>query len=213
MSTRLIFIRHGYSESNKGGLFTGQADIPLTDLGRRQAQCAAEYLKATNIDKVYASTLSRAIETANAVAQPRNMEVEKNIGLCEINAGDWTEQPFDKIINEYPDQYDLWKNDMYKCKCPNGESVAEFSVRVRNAVSEIAEENYGKTVCIASHATPIRAICCLSLGCEPSEIQSVPWPANASINIIEYENGNFSFIKRDIVKHLEGVMTNLPENI
>ncbi len=213
MSTRLIFIRHGYSESNKDGLFTGQADISLTDLGRRQAQCAAEYLKDTKIDKFYSSTLSRAIDTALASAALRNKSVEKNPGLCEINAGVWTEKPFDKIIFDYPTEYDLWKNDMYSCKCPNGESVAEFFSRVENTVRYIAEENDGKTVCIASHATPIRAICCLALGYAPKDIKSVPWSPNASINIIEYKNGIFSFIKRDIVEHLDGFETNLPDNI
>ncbi len=81
MSTKLIFIRHGFSESNKDGLFTGQADIPLTDLGRRQAQCAAEYLKDTKIDRFYSSTLSRAYETAHASATLRDMEITKLAGL------------------------------------------------------------------------------------------------------------------------------------
>ena len=213
MSTRLIFIRHGFSRSNKEGLFTGQANIPLTDLGVSQAQCAAEYLKNIKIDKFYSSTLNRAIDTAKAVAQPRNMEIEKVAELCEIDAGDWTEQPFDKIILDYPKEYDLWKNDMYSCKCPNGESVAEFFSRVESAVLRIAQENQGKTVCIACHATPIRAICCRALGYEPKDIQKVPWSPNASINIIDCENGRFSFVKRDIVEHLEGLMTNLPTNI
>ena len=213
MGTRLIFIRHGFSQSNKDKLFTGQADIPLTELGRHQAECAAQYLKNTNIDKIYASTLSRAVETAQAVAKTHGLSVIKDSGLCEINAGDWTEMPFDKISQDYQAEYNLWKNDMYSCKCPNGESVAEFSKRVYNTVVKIAEENDEKTVCIASHATPIRTICTLALGCEASEIQSVPWSPNASINIIEYENENFHFVKRDIVEHLEGVMTNLPKNI
>lgn len=213
MSTRLIFIRHGFSKSNKEGLFTGQANIPLTDLGKHQAQCAAEYLKNIKIDKFYSSTLDRAIDTAKAVAQPRNMEIEKVEELCEIDGGDWTEQPFDKIILDYPQEYDLWKNDMYNCKCPNGESVAEFFSRIENAVLKIIKENEGKTVCIACHATPIRVICCLTLGYDPKDIQKVPWTPNASINIIDWKKEKFSFVKRDIVEHLEGVMTALPQTI
>ncbi len=213
MSTRLIFIRHGYSESNKDGLFTGQANINLTDLGRRQAQCAAEYLKDEKIYKFYSSTLSRAFETAQASAVLRNMDITQVSGLCEINAGDWTEQPFAEIIKNYPKEYDLWKNNMYKCSCPKGESVAEFFSRVESTVKAIAQENNGKTICIASHATPIRAICCLALGYEPKDIQNVPWSPNASINIIDYKDGIFSFVKRDIVEHLEGLMTNLPTTI
>ncbi len=211
--TRIIFIRHGYSESNDAGLFTGQANVPLTDLGRRQAQCAAEYLKETKIDKFYSSTLDRAAETAQKSASARNMDITKVAELCEINAGRWTEISFEEISEKYPKEYNLWKNDMYNCTCPDGESVAEFSARVTAAVKSIAEENDGKTVCIASHATPIRAICCLALGYEPKDIQKVPWSPNASINIIDYENEKFSFVKRDIVEHLKGFETNLPDNI
>ncbi len=213
MSTRLIFVRHGFSQSNKDGLFTGQADIPLTELGVRQAECAAEYLKNTKIDKIYSSTLSRAEETAQKTANVLKMDILKHAGLCEINAGDWTEMPFEKIGTDYPEEYKLWRNDMYRCKCPNGESVAEFAQRVTDTVTKIAEENDGKTVMLASHATPIRVISCHALGVDLKDLKSVPWSPNASINIIDYKNGEFVFVKRDIVEHLDGLMTNLPTTI
>ncbi len=213
MSTRLIFIRHGYSESNKDKLFTGQADIPLTDLGKIQAKCAAEFLKSTHIDKIYSSTLCRAYDTAKALADLRGMEIEKVKELCEIDGGDWTEMPFENIGSTHPEEYFLWQNDMYNCTCPNGEKVSDFFSRVTNAVEKIAKENEGKTVCIATHATPIRTICCLALGIAPKNLKSVPWSPNASINIIDYTEGKFEFVERDIVEHLKGFETNLPSTI
>ncbi len=121
--------------------------------------------------------------------------------------------PFQEIEKNFPDEYNLWINDMYNCTCPNGESVAEFVIRVTDTVTKIAQENDGNTVCIASHATPIRVICCHALGIDPKDLKSVPWSPNASINIINFENGKFSIIKRDIVEHLKDFMTNLPKNI
>ncbi len=213
MSTRLIFVRHGYSQSNELGLFTGQSDICLTELGKKQAFCAAKYLEDIKIDKIYSSTLCRAIDTARAVALPRGMEVLKLYGLCEIDAGDWTELTFDEIIKNYPDEYTLWKNDMYKCCCPNGENVADFAQRVTDTVNQIAKENEGKTVLIASHATPIRVICCLALGIDLKNLRDIPWSPNASINIIDWVNGDFVPVQRDIVEHLKGFETALPSNI
>ncbi len=213
MKTRLIFIRHGFSESNKGGFFTGQADAALTELGRLQAQRSAEYLKDMHIDAVYSSTLSRAIDTARPVAESRGLEITQLHGLCEINGGDWEEKPFDDLGILFPDQYKLWLEDIFSCQCPNGESVAEFAERVRRTVVQIAESNIGKTVCIATHATPIRVISCFAMGLDARLIKDVPWSPNASINIIDYEDGGFSFFQRDITEHLQDCVTKLPDNV
>ncbi len=213
MKTKLIFIRHGFSESNKDGLFTGQANVALTELGQLQAQLSAKYLEDVHIDAVYSSTLSRAFDTAKPVAESRGLEITQLHGLCEIDSGDWEEKSFEALGTLFPTEYKMWMTDIFKCQCPNGESVAEFSKRVHSTVVQIAEENPGKTVCIATHATPIRVISCFALGLTPASLKDVPWSPNASINIIDYEDGSFSFSQRDITRHLKGYETNLPSNV
>ena len=213
MKTRLIFIRHGFSESNRFGLFTGQIDSPLTEKGHLQAKRAAEYLHDTKIDVVYTSPLRRAYDTGLPVAKERGLDVHTHNGLMEIHGGDWHEKPFTELGNLTPEAYKLWQEDLYNSCCPNGESVKDFVKRVHNAVTEIAEENKGKTVCIATHATPIRVICCFAMGLEPSHLKDVPWTPNASINIMDYEDGNFEFVQKDICDHLEGLETKLPEDL
>lgn len=213
MKTRLIFIRHGFSESNKCGVFTGQADIPLTEIGLRQADYAASYLKDMHIDKLYASPLSRAYDTGLAIAKEHGLRMIADARLCEINGGDWQEQPYSRMGEICFENYDLWKNNLIECKCPNGETVREFAKRVYTAVTEIAEANAGKTICIVTHATPIRVISCYASGLEIEQLQNVPWTPNASINIIDYENGKFAFIERDITRHLKNLETNLPSHV
>ena len=62
----LVLLRHGKTEHNRLGLFTGWEDVPLIDQGRAEARKAGEVLKLHGIelDVVYTSWLSRAIETA-----------------------------------------------------------------------------------------------------------------------------------------------------
>ena len=213
MKTRLIFVRHGFSESNRFGLFTGQCDSPLTETGHLQARRAADYLKDTHIDTVYASPLSRAYDTGLPVAKDRDLELHTHPGLMEIHGGDWHEKPFTELGNLTPEPYRLWQEDLYNSCCPGGESVKDFFDRVTSAVVEIAEENSGKTVCIATHATPIRIICCLAMGLKPQQLNEVPWTPNASINIMDYQDGKFEFVQKDICDHLEGLETKLPEDI
>ncbi len=213
MTTRLIFVRHGYSEANHGHIFAGQTDAPLNKTGFLQANCAAEYLADTHIDCVFSSTLSRAYATGLAIAKKKDLDIFPDAKLCEINGGDWENVPFEKLAEISAKEYDAWINDLYSCKCPGGESVKDFYTRIISCVTDIAEKNPGKNICIATHATPIRVVLCQALGLEPKDIRDVPWPVNASINIIDYKNGKFSIVEKDITKHLDGIMTTLPSNI
>jgi len=213
MKTRLIFIRHGFSEYNKEGLFTGQADVALTEIGLKQAERAAEYVDAMQIGCIYASPLSRAYETGLAVARKKHLQIIVEPGLSEINGGDWHGKAYAEMKEIDSVQQKLWTEDMIHCHCPNGESVREFAARVYDTVTKIATEHEGKTVCIATHATPIRVITCYALGFDTEYIQHVPWTPNASINIIDYENGVFRFVERDITEHLVDLKTNLPSDV
>lgn len=84
---RLYLLRHGQTEFNVKKLVQGRCDSPLTDLGRQQAQAAAEWLEAHRVvpDKVVSSPLGRAMDTASLVA-------------CEILGPDATVEPCEGII-------------------------------------------------------------------------------------------------------------------
>lgn len=66
---KLYLVRHGESVANLEGIYAGQMDTPLTDLGRQQALGAGDKLKDIQFDKVFSSDLSRAFETC-AIALP-----------------------------------------------------------------------------------------------------------------------------------------------
>ena len=74
--TTFYFVRHGESEANAAQRFAGQTDSPLTDLGRRQAQAVADALAAVRFDRVVSSDLSRARDTALAIARRQGLSVE-----------------------------------------------------------------------------------------------------------------------------------------
>jgi broad specificity phosphatase PhoE len=77
----------------------------------------------------------------------------------------------------------------------------------------IAKANAGKTVCIATHATPIRAVCTAAAGLRFSDMAKIPWTANASISLFEYENDNFKAIYTSNTDHLGDLRTKLPTNV
>ena len=213
MKTRFIMIRHGFSEANNEKRFAGHSDFPLTETGKMQAERCADALKSEIIDAVYASDLSRAFETAIPVARAHDLTVTPHKGLREIFAGEWEGKSFDQLDEEYPEGFDVWKKDLGRAHPEGGESVAELFDRIIATLGEIAKEQEGKTVCIATHATPIRTVCTAAMGGGAEDMSKLSWTPNASISIFEYENGIFTPVKTGIVDHLEGICTVLPANV
>ena len=212
--TRLLLIRHGESEGNRLGVFVGHTDLPLTDRGRQQAALTAQFLDPYPIDVLYASDLRRAYETALPLAERRGLPVHKDPQLREINGGDWEMKPFKELANLSPDDYRRWSEHLGACRCPGGESVAELQTRIRTEVDRLTALHAGKTICIATHATPIRVMKCVWLGLGLDQISSFGWAPNASVTLVEARaDGGYTLLLDGEDKHLAGLQTLLPKEI
>ena len=99
--TRLLLIRHGQSTWNAAGRWQGQADPPLTEVGRRQAWEACTAIGA--VDAVFSSTLERARTTAEIVSDTIGVGPVVSLeGLVERHAGEWQGLTRDEIEMQYP---------------------------------------------------------------------------------------------------------------
>ena len=189
--TTLIVVRHGQSESNLAQIFAGQTETALTELGRAQAEETARFLDGAAIDKIYASDLSRAMNTARPTAKRHGLDIVPCASLREINAGLWEGKAYLELIEQYP-EYAKWRNDIGRAHPDGGESVRELAARVYAEIDRILAENRGKTVAIFTHATPVRMLACRWFGIPVEEAAQVPFCANASVSIAEYqESGEF----------------------
>lgn len=213
MKTRFIMIRHGFSVANSEKRFAGHADFPLTELGLLQAEKCAEALRDEHIDAIYASDLKRAYSTAIPVARSHGLEIIPHKGLREIYAGKWEGEIFDDLVIKYPEDFNRWKTDVGKARCTGGESVAELFDRVTGTLASIAADNEGKTVCIATHATPIRVVTVAAMTGRVEDMAELPWSANASINIFDFEDGKFTAVALSLTDHLGDLSTVLPSNV
>ncbi|MBQ8796658.1 MAG: histidine phosphatase family protein [Oscillospiraceae bacterium] len=208
MKTTIYLVRHGQSVGNLNDQFIGHTDIALTDLGRKQAQMAAAYLKDIHLDAIYSSDLERAYATACATAELKNMPVTKTAQMREIFGGKWEKEKFSQLIEKYPEDFGTWHNDFSNCRCTDGESVRELQTRIVGEVRRIAEENPGKAVAIFCHATPIRVF---RAYCENN--WDVPYASNASVTHAEYEDGQFKLIEYSIDHFMGDLVTALPEDV
>lgn len=212
--TKLLIIRHGQSQANLDGIFVGHVNSPLSELGVQQAKLTADYIVSNyHVDAVYASDLERAFYTGKCIADILNLPITADDQLREIYAGDWERVKFDDLAANYGEPYQLWLRDIGRAKCQNGESVAQLQERFVSAVRRIAEENEGKTVVIASHATPIRTFMTHCAGCDITQMKNIPWVSNASVTIVEYDHNVFRIVTPGYDKHLGDLRTALPKNV
>ncbi len=214
MATTLIFVRHGESEGNKSSRFNGNLDLELTDRGRIQAQKTAEYLDRYKIDKVYASDLSRAFETAEIIGKRQYVSVIKNKNLREIFGGDFEGKIYSDLQKLYPVEFDKWLNDLGNCRCPNGESIRELLHRFNTEIKQIAAENKGKTILIGTHAMPIRVMSTVWNKKDITKVRDFKFVRNASVTVVDYSDvDNPVVLEYDVAEHLGDIATELPKDV
>lgn len=210
--TQLIIVRHGQSLANELGLFGGTSNFPLTQKGIMQAEKTAEELDKYKIDAVYASDLQRAFKTGEIIAKRQNCPITKEKALRELCGGLWESYIFDQISVDFPNEYELWKTDLVSCTPPEGEAFTNLYQRVSSCLAHLASKNDGKTICIAAHATPIKAMEAFFAG-GIEHTGEFNWVSNSSITIVNYENGIWTKILRSFDEHLGNMATRLPSSI
>ena len=211
--TEIYIIRHGESSSNIGRTFTGQIDAELSELGRAQAERVAKYFEKINVDAVFSSDLTRAVQTAQPFADSKGLEIVTSPELREINAGLWQGLPFTDIEKRFPDTYRVWRSDIGSSRCDGGESVADLAKRVYSYILKTAKENEGKSVAIFTHATPVRSFLSLVTQGDLHKMSDINWVKNASVSKFLFENDSFSVEFTSDVSHLDGMVSGLPSNV
>lgn len=211
--TKLYLIRHGQSEANHKRLFAGHSNFDLTDLGRRQACCTADWFDGVPVDRIVASDLFRAYNTAVPLSEKRQIPIEPCEDLREVFAGAWEGVSFAEIEEKYTADYTVWRTDIGNAHCTGGETVRHLGERVLAAITKLAEESDGQSVVIATHATPIRALLSLWQTGDVLAMKDIPWVPNASVTAVRYEDGVFTPDIIGSTDHLQGLLTKLPTNV
>lgn len=189
--TQLILVRHAEAQGNVDQIFHGWTDSELTDKGIRQARKLAERLSKIDIDVIYSSDLKRAINTANFIADIKNLDVNIKRDLREINAGEWEDISFDRIDEEWPEQSYYMNNQLNLLCPPNGESVLNFNNRILTEINNIILQNLNKNICVVTHGTAIRLILCYYYNRPIEEVETIIWGDNTSVSIIKIDNDEY----------------------
>lgn len=202
MTTRFILVRHGQTEWNRVERFRGRADVPLNAAGLAQAaatgrRIAAEWQPAA----VYASPLSRAVVTAEAIAAHFGLPVTRLDGLADIDYGDWQGLTPEEARGRWLDLVHAWYTAPATVQIPGGESLAALRARVMAAIRELAARHDGQTIALVSHTVVNRVILLAVLGLGNERFWRLRQD-NCAINVFESDGGDFTLASMNDTCHL-----------
>jgi probable phosphoglycerate mutase len=191
-STRVVLVRHGEAVCNVSGIVGGMLGCTgLTDLGRRQVSALAERLASTGelagASAIYASTLPRAIETAQLlrpVVGDGTCDIVQDRELSELFPGEADGLGWQEVVDRFGSPE--WDTDPELLIAPGGESWSGFIARASGAVHALAERHPGQQMVAAVHAGVIESTMIAFLQMSP-EASRRGWARIVHASLTEWE--------------------------
>jgi alpha-ribazole phosphatase/probable phosphoglycerate mutase len=206
MVTTLYLIRHGATEGNETKRYKGSIDVPMSEKGIRQMEQLAEYLNRSYksyttysglLNAVYCSPLSRALKSAEIIAEPHGLKPVVIEDLRERSFGIWEGMTFTEIKEKYPQEFEAWAGNPLRYSPVDGESTIEVRERAVKAVDSLLSNHNSEHIAIVAHGGVNRIILCHIMGIPLENIFRIEQDF-AAVNIIEF------WEKYPVVKLLNG---------
>lgn len=178
--TVLHLVRHGVT-SDTGRRLSGRTPgIHLSDEGRRQAEAAGSHLAGIRFKAIYSSPIERCFETAEIVARPHGIEVERLEGIIEVDYGSWSNRTFPSLKRSK-----LWASVQRwpsSVRFPGGETIRQVQTRTVDALQELSARHPKDHIACVTHADVIRLAMAHFLGVHVDLYQRiVVGPASVSV--------------------------------
>lgn len=197
----IFLIRHGRQCSKSCNV-----DVELDEIGRRQAELAGERLRAYGLQRLYASELLRARETAEIIGRILKQEVFVLPDIQEIDFGELTGKTNEEIQKQYKDfwqERSRHREDL--CYPGGGECGRDVVKRVMPQLRKLCLQTEER-IAIVTHGGVIRSVCAEILGADQkNKLKFAIDLENTSLTHLIYdERRNFFFLERfNDFAHLE----------
>jgi broad specificity phosphatase PhoE len=200
--TSIYLVRHGQTAWNKEEIFRGRTDVPLDETGLKQAELVGQYFKGMEIRGVYSSSLSRAWETAQKIAQFHDLKVQPLQGILDMSFGNWEGRPHQEVRESDSKTYRQWVETPHLVRLPGGESLDDVRVRAMAAIEEVIRNHPGKTLILVTHRVVNKVLICGILGLDNSHFWQITQDTTA-INLIQHRNGKYILSLMNETCHLK----------
>jgi probable phosphoglycerate mutase len=136
MAAAAYLVRHGQTESSARKAYSGRSDVALTAEGREQARRVAQRLAGAGIDAVFSSPLSRARDTARAIADAAGVPLTIDERLTEVDYGDFEGLDRAQASERFGQAFDDWRADPFGAPVAGMEPLPDALARARAATAD-----------------------------------------------------------------------------
>lgn len=189
-AANVILWRHGQTDYNAAGKLQGQIDIPLNSTGKAQAREAAAVLALLRPTAIITSDLSRAADTADALAEVAGLDVVVDERLRERSFGLWEGLTHADIREGWPDAFAQWRTGGH----PDGidaETRMDLGVRFAECINEWAPRfETSDTVVFVAHGAAIGTGISSLLGQDPDGWRGISGISNCHWSTLEPYSGD-----------------------
>jgi len=187
MRTVLYLLRHGATEANLADpprLQGRRQNPPLAPLGVRQAELTRDFLAVRPIDFCYTSPLLRAVQTAEIICHPHDIQPLLHEGLIECDVGRWEGLDWGAIRAADPEYFQCYMSNPARFGYPGGESFADVHQRSAPTLDDLLRKHAGGRILVVAHHVVNRTYLASILGLGVAQARSVQLD-NCGISVVE----------------------------
>jgi broad specificity phosphatase PhoE len=157
--TKIILVRHGHVEGINPPRFRGRAEVPLTELGMRQARETAERIRGSwRPVAVYTSPMGRCVATGQAISEATGVSCQPLDGLIDLDYGAWQWKTYDEMQVEVPKLFALWRTAPHMFRFPGGDSLQDLLARAADSLRFVLDRHPEQIVVMVGHDSVNRAL-------------------------------------------------------
>lgn len=200
-ATRIHLVRHGQVVGHDRPRYNGQADVPLTELGRDQYRRLAQRLAQSPLAACYSSDLSRCVTGAEIICARSGIRPVCRPELRELNIGIWEGLSWDEITQRWPLEWQARLDDLVNYRVPEGENLLDLEARVMPVIGEVVARHRGEELLVVGHGGVNRVILLNAMGAPLTSMFAIEQNYGCH-NIIDYYADGNTTVK--LLNHVPG---------
>jgi len=179
---RIFLIRHGETDWNRERKVMGIGDVPLNENGRRMVSFLAEVLAHEGIGVIYSSTVARAMQSAEILAERWGVEIVEEPGFNECRFENWVGMSFDELRGS--EDFEKYFLKPTESNFSTSENISDIQRRAVVGIERIISEKRAENVAVVTHSDIIKPLLVHFLGMKLDDMHKF-FIANASVTLID----------------------------